>query len=173
MAKILFRPNPEAIERIRVTTEALKLTDKDKAGPLRIELESVHVKQVNKAFKTRGVSTGRAWPAWKPGYAAWRAKNPGFGKTMMQLSKPWQGRPAKELRRAFTLPGHPKSIGKFKKPFSFIFGASDDVAFKHEHGIGPLPRRSIINKTPKDIKQFVRTLLSFWDKRIEQATRHA
>ena len=168
-----MRVNHDGIERIRLRTQKLILTDRDKAGPLRIELQQTHIKQVNAAFKTKGASTGMAWPEWSPGYAAWRSKHPEVGRTMMQLSAPWQGRGAKELRRAFTLPGSVKFIGRFVKPFKYIFGANDEVALKHEIGAGRLPRRSVITKTPADIKQFIRTLLKFWDKRIEQFRRHA
>ena len=165
--------NLGGIERIRNGLAAIKLTDKDKAGPLKREMQDVHVRQVNRAFKTKGGSVlGGAWPGWSPRTFEWRKRHRGMGRTMMQLNKSWGGREPKQLRRAFTLPGSPRFIGKFKKPFTYQFGAADSVAARHEAGAGRLPRRSVIAKTLKDIQDFAKQLQSFMNARIDQVVRN-
>ncbi len=165
--------NEGEIERIRTVAEGMIFTDRDRAGPLRLELQKTHIKQVNLAFKTKGGSVaGKPWPAWSASYQAWRDKNPGFGRTMMQLNKPWKGRRPRQLRTIFTRPSSPAFVSKFLKPFKYQFGGVDDVAAKHQAITNPR-RRSVIDKTSKQLKEFEATVKSFWIKRSEQVARNA
>ena len=164
--------NEAGIERIRQAKD-IRILEGDRRGPLRIELQKTHVKQVNLAFKTKGGSVaGGPWPAWSPSYAAWRNKNPGFGRTMMVLNKPWKGRRPKQLRTIFTRPTSPAFVSKFLKPWTYQFGGIDDVAAKHQAGVGRLPIRSVIDKTPKQLKEFQETIRQFWNKFVDQHLRN-
>ncbi len=157
--------NEAGIERVRTLTQGLLLTDRDKAGPLRKELQKTHIKQVNKAFSTQGVSVqGGPWKGWSAPYAAWRARNPSLGKKMLVLTG--------TMKERFTKATHGAFVSNFVKPFTFQFGAVDDVAFKHQNAVDRLPKRSVIDKTSKQLKEFRATLESYWIKRIEQVLRN-
>lgn len=157
--------NHKGIERMRDTADALVLTEKDRAGPVRRELQKVHVMQVRQAFATQGATTlGGKWPAWSPSYAAWRKRYQArWGKKMMVLTG--------TMKWKFTKPSHRAFVSKWVRPWKFLFGAVDEVASLHQEGRGRLPIRSVVNKTKKDLEQFGKALAEFWKKRIRQVVR--
>ncbi len=177
MAKVSWRTDHEGIERMRELTEALILTEKDRAGPLRIVMHKEHARQVKQAFQTEGASTGMGkWKGWSPSYAAWRASlpgspsgrrlGPGFGSKILVLGG--------EMKSKATKVSHPDFVSLFKKPFTYSFGVRDEKAVKHENGPSfGLPRRSFIQKTPGQLEHFNLELTNFWKKRIRQVLRNA
>ncbi len=162
---ITLTMNEGEIERIRRAGD-IRILEGDRRGPLRIELQKTHIKQVNRAFRTRGASVkGGPWPGWSAGYAAWRAKH-NLGNRMMVLTG--------TLKEKFTKSTHGSFVSRFVKPFRYQFGAIDDVAAKHHfEGVGRPPKfRSVIRKTPKQLKEFQETVKQFWIKFVDQHLRN-
>ena len=62
-------------------------------------------------------------------------------------------------------------MSKFLKPFKYQFGGVDDVAAKHQ-AINNPRRRSVIDKTPKQLKEFQGTIKQFWIKFVDQHLRN-
>jgi len=157
--KVILKPDKRGIERLRELSESIILTEHDRKGPLLRELGRTNVKQVRRSFASRGVTTGAPWEPWSPGYAAWRARN-ALGNRMMILTG--------TLKNKFTAVSHGDHIRRFIAPFTYQFGALDEVAFKHQNPTGLLPKRSVIDKTAADHKEFRSTLLDFYIKRVRQ-----
>lgn len=159
--------NPSEFKRLRARTEALLLTDADKSGPLMVEMDREHVRQVTKAYTTEGATTQGGWPRLSPRYAAWKRKAFPGRKILVRSG---------ETRARFTRPNHPGHYRAFIRPFTYLFGADSSVQAKHEYGIGDpgqrLPRRSILTKTAQDIAAFQNALVQFYLKRVRQVLRH-
>ena len=157
--KVIMKPNRDGIERLRELSESIILTEHDRKGPLLRELGRTNVKQVRRAIATQGASSGAVWQGWSPGYVAWRAKN-ALGRTMMVLTG--------TLKAKFTAVTHGDHIREWVRPFTYRFGARDEIAFRHQTGDGGLPVRSVINKTDADHQEFRNTLFEFYIKRLRQ-----
>lgn len=171
---VRMRMNGPGIERIRTRAQAMLLTQRDMAGPLLTVLGEENVRQVRRAFASRGatVATG-PWPSLTARYAKWKAKM-GYGTAMMKMAKEYRGRAAALLFSEFTQVMHPAHIRRWVGPgLRFQFGAADDVAFFHQNAAGPLPQRSVIDKTDDDYRHFKDVFLDFYRKRIAQALRYA
>jgi hypothetical protein len=164
---VTMRPNPGEFKRLRTRTEALLLSDADKRGPLMVEMDKEHVRQVTRAYTSEGASTQGGWPALSPRYAAWKKKAYPGRRILVRT---------RETRNRFTQPANPAHVRQFIPPFSYQFGARSAVQTKHEFGIGDpgqkLPRRSILTKTSADLAAFTRTFLQFYTKRVRQVLRH-
>lgn len=163
-----MRSNTAGFKRLRTRTEALLLSDADKAGPLLVEMDRENVRQVTKAYTTEGESSGGFWARLSPGYARWkRVAYPGR-KILVRT---------RETRTRFTSPSNPAHIRRFLRPFSYVFGAFSAVQAAHEYGIGDpgqrLPVRPVMRKTPADLAAFRKALLAFYVKRLRQIYRHA
>jgi hypothetical protein len=168
MAVVSMTPNPAGIERLRTLPEALLLTDKDKKGPLLIEMDVANIKQVKRAFTTKGASVRTGpWRPWSPRYAAWRQKH-GLGKQMLRLHDSMFGK--------FTARTHRAHIARWRSPLKYDFGARDDVAFIHQNpkasGRPNFPKRSVIDKTSRDHKAFVTTFVGFYKKHLRRIFRN-
>jgi hypothetical protein len=165
--RVRMSMNGPAIERLRTRVQSLLVTQADASGPLLRELDQENIRQVRRAFATRGgtVATG-PWPPWSAKYARWRQSHARLGTQMMILTG--------TLRDKFQSPSHGDHVARWTGPrLRWEFGAKDDVAFMHEHGRGHQPVRSVIDKTAADRDGFISTFKSYYKKRIEQATRHA
>lgn len=164
---VRMQSNPAEFQRLRMRTEALMLSEADKRGPLLVEMDRTHVRQVTKAYTTEGASTGRAWERLSPGYAKWKRRH--FpGRKILVLTR--------DTRERFTQPTNAAHIREFKTPFTYIFGALSEKQWRHETGTGTgrqrLPVRSVLTKTQADYAAFVTTLRVFYQKRVRQVLRH-
>jgi hypothetical protein len=162
-----MRVNGPAFERMRTRTQALMLTDGDRAGPLLRALDTVHAAQVRRAFSSQGASTGLSWSPWSAGYAAWRAKHPRLGKSIMRLTD--------TLYEKATSVLHGNHIARWMGALRFDFGFIDEPGYIHmntEAARGKMPLRSALIKTERDHQEFVDRLVTYWRARIQQALRH-
>lgn len=184
------RVNRPGIERLRNIIGALRLSDADKAGPVLTVLNRVHVAQVKRAFTSRGatVATG-PWPPWSARYAAWRAKYRRLGNRMMRLTDTLFGKS--------TSTSHGDYVGRWIGGVRYIFGFRDDVGFFHQQGtaagvfrhplsdvvgkeiigftgLGPgVPKRSLIDKTETDVRDFAAAFVRFYRAHIRRVARGA
>jgi hypothetical protein len=172
--------------------DALKLTEKDMDGPVRIELGKVHVKQMNRIFATQGrTGASGAWPKLNPKYKARKTKV--FGrKKILQLSG--------DMKTRFTKRKSPHYISEYVRTTifggHFRFGARSSVAAAHREGnpllagkgpprsrlfarrvfggIAPrLPIRDMVSKTKEHMEQMKDALRNWYiKKRVEQVLRH-
>lgn len=163
---VRMRVNREGFNRLRTLTEALDLDEGDKRGPLLVELDREHIRQVRRAFATRGASVDTGpWPAWSERYAAWRHKHRGrLGNRMMVLTASLFGKAVS--------PSHGDHVAEWLGGLRWIFGFADDVGWMHQEGGPILPKRSVIDKTTEDHARFVNIFVDFWNKRVDQALRH-
>lgn len=164
---LTIRTRPEGFDRLRTMMQALVITDNEKRGPLLREMDATHRRQTRAAFTTQGASTGTPWVPLSRRYAAWKRQvRP--GKRILVFDG--------EMRDGHTQASDPSHIRRFIRPFTYAFGIASEKAWRHENGIGvpnqKLPRRSVLQKTAADLRGFVETLVSYYVKRMKQATRH-
>ena len=161
---VRMKTNGPGIERLRTISEALILSDRDKKGPLLIELDAENIKQVRRAFATKGASTPSGpWRAWSKSYAAWRSSE-GLGKLMLRLTD--------SMFDKFVSRTHGSHIARWRKPLKYDFGVLDDVAFIHQNALEGKPKRSVIDKTSKDHRKLVDRFVKFYGKRLRQTFRN-
>jgi hypothetical protein len=148
--------------------EALKISPGDLSGPVLVRFGQLHRSQVKGVFASEGATgaSGR-WEPLSPRYAAWKRR--AFpGRRILVLSG--------EMKAAFTTPSHPKYVQGFRvapRGGTFFFGAYDDIAYKHFHGIKPLPIRDMITKTALQVAEFSKRLVDWYRmERIPQVLRH-
>lgn len=159
-----MRVRPEGFKRIRTKLEALQLSAGDRQGPLLRALDAEHNLQVRQGFVTRGASVGTGpWPPWSPKYAKWRARHSRLGKRMMRLTD--------SLYEKASFSNHAGHIAKWLGNMRFAFGFADDVGYWHQHGSGNLPVRSVVDKTPRQKREFATVLVEFYRKRVRQVLR--
>lgn len=159
-----MRVRPEGFKRIRTKLEALQLSRGDLQGPVLRALDTEHCLQVRGAFTTHGAGVaGGPWPAWSPRYAAWRAKH-GLGHRMMRLTDNLYGRS--------TSPRHGGHVARWLGRLRFAFGYVDDVGYWHQNAKPPRKKRSVIDKTARQYREFVTVFVDFYRKRVKQVLRH-
>jgi hypothetical protein len=159
-----MRVRPDGFKRIRTKLEALQLSAGDLQGPVLRVMDTVHSKQVQQAFATRGASVATGpWPAWSTKYARWRARHPRTGRRMMRLTDSLYGKA--------TSPNHGGHVARWLGRLRFAFGFVDDVGFYHQHGMGHLPVRSVIDKTEPQRRQLTAAFVIFYRARIRQVLR--
>jgi hypothetical protein len=141
----------------------MSLSQADRSGPVLTVLNHVHVRQVQQAFSSRGATVdGGPWPPWSDKYAAWRRRHRRLGKRMMRLTH--------SLWEKSTHVSHPGYVGVWLGNLRYGFGFRDDVGFFHEHGVGPLPVRSLVRKTAAQHEKFVTAFVRFYRSRIRQVS---
>lgn len=159
-------PKPEGFKRLRMAAEALKLTNGDRQTVVLRTLDSVHNQQIRRAFASRGASVESGpWPAWSPRYAKWRTRHRGrLGNRMMRLTD--------SLYEKSSFPNHAGHIAEWRGGLRYAFGFTDDVGYMHQQGGPILPKRSLVDKTPRDQQEFLEAFTDFYQNRIRQVTRH-
>lgn len=164
---VRIRPNAAGFARLRSLNAALILSEGDRRRLLLPALDEVARTAANKAFTSQG---GGTWPALSPRYAAWK-RRAGHGSRMMVMAKPYRGRQARQMREGFTKAGGPGHIRRWVGGFRFVFGIADDVAYRHEHGGGTLPRRSVLDFILAAKSDFIRVARTVWIGRVRQVIR--
>lgn len=164
---VRMRVRPEGFKRLRTLNEALRLSDGDRQTVVLRLLDSVHNRQVRKAFTTQGASTGRPWAPWSPGYAAWRKRH-GLGRRIMRLTD--------TLYEKATSPFHGGHVAQWLGGLRYSFGFADEPGYLHMNAEAPrgrLPLRSALLKTQADHRELVSAFADFWRARVRQVLRNA
>lgn len=184
--KLHWRPGP-GIKRVRSKLDALRLDDRDMAGPVLVVLGTVHRRQQSDAFVSEGATTaGGRWAALNPLYAARKAKAGGKRK-VLQLSGDMKARFISRANRSYIQRFIPRGGGRG----IFQFGAHSDVAAAHRAGAPALaprqspqakrafggraprmPVRDMLTKTPAQIAEFAVAFKRWYiEKRVPQVLR--
>lgn len=163
--RLRMRPRPEGFRRIRSRLDALKLDAGDRQALVLRTLDAVHVVQVKRAFASRGgtVASG-PWPPWSPKYAKWRAQHRRGANRLMRLTD--------TLYEKSTSPRHGGHVARWLGRLRYAFGFIDDVGYLHQIGAGPLPVRSVLDKTGQDYREFSDAFVRMYQARVRQVLRH-
>ena len=170
---VRFRMRPAAFKRLRSKTALLTLDAGDLSGPVLRLLDAVHRRQVQEAYRTHGATVeGGPWRFWTKKYGRWRVRHwDRYGKEFLRLKGSYRGRSPDQLYRKAALAGQAGHVALWRGRLRFAFGFADDVGFMHQHGMGHLPVRSVVDKTRKDEADFPKAFRAFWIKRVKQALR--
>lgn len=71
-----------------------------------------------------------------------------------------------------SFPNHAGHIAEWRGGLRYAFGFEGDIGYFHQQGGPVLPKRSIIDKTPKDEQEFIDAFVTFYENRIRQVTRN-
>jgi phage gpG-like protein len=155
--------NEPGFERLRTILDMYVVTDADIAGPLLKRVGQTHREQMRRVFAGESQGELYPWPRLSPAYALWKRRFLGTKGKILVLSG--------EMKERFTKASRTEYIQRYEKPYIQL-GASDPIAAKHFLGVAPLPKRDMITKSKKQLRELVQTIVDWWNKeRLPQLQR--
>lgn len=155
--------NPAAFERLRVIHRGvIPVTDGDMAGPLLKQLGQIHRAQERRVFAKQAQGEIYPWARLKPATIARKRRILGSAGKILVFSG--------ETKARFITASRPQYIQRYVKPF-MNFGASSDVAGYHVRGSANLPKRDMITKSSKQLREMRQGILAWWRGRVAQVLR--
>jgi hypothetical protein len=157
--------NPEAFKRVRTIIEGFAVTEGDLKGPLLTRLGTIHRAQERRVFSTQSQGEIYPWRKLSPAYAAAKKRLLGTVGKILVLSGETKERFIKKSRREYRQ--------FYNRPY-MSFGAVSNIASYHFKGHPPLPRRDMITKSSKQLRELRTAILAWYrNERVPQALRGA
>ena len=155
--------NPLAFQRLRVGLEVFAVRDSDLDGVVLRRIGQTHRAQMRRVFQQQKQGELYPWKRLSPAYQAWKTRLLGRPGKILQLSG--------ETLDRFTKKSRSEYVERYIRP-SFFLGASSDIAGYHARGTATLPKRDMVTKSVKQMRELRQTLLIWYrTERIPQAQR--
>ena len=155
--------NPAAFQRLRTLNDAFAIREGDMQQLVRF-LGPIHRAQMRRVFAIQSRGELYPWQKLNPEYAVRKAREYPGKKILVRKGT---------MKDAFTKASNSDYRQFYRKPVA-SFGASSVIAGYHYRGNPPLPRRDMITKSNKQLRELQFGIEEWWKtKRVPQILRVA